>query len=75
MPKIELYDPLKNSAPVKRNLITASDNSDFLSGNRGAPLSPMSGKSMQLVEGANMGKTFKMWVNLQDRITLPYYGE
>jgi len=75
MKKVELYDPLKKSEPNKRSLITASDNKSSLSGNRGVPLSPMSGRPMQLVEGANMGKTFKMWAHLQDRITLPYYGE
>ena len=58
-------DPLFNNAslPTKKTEITAAFDT--------TPTSPISRAPMQLVEGAFEGRTFKMWIDAQNRIAIP----
>ncbi len=67
------YDPIfgnKKPSFDKRDLVSIANSEEVIAG---APVSPISNRPMQIVKGANEGKTFKMWVNLEDRIALPYH--
>jgi len=68
-------DPLfQNESLVKHTPVTASAPvvaSQLVSASERPPLSPTSKLPMTLVEGAYKGRTFKMWCDLTNRLSVP----
>ena len=66
-------DPLFNNPTADKKAVVSkiTVESSLVSASEKPPLSPSSKQPMQLVEGAYGNKTFKMWIDSQNRLAIP----